>query len=682
MTQKQSSYSIVILISVLVLFVAGRFVGSLLFDYDWSFAYWQFESIWFPIGWFVLAGGLGFVLIRFQDKIGEYFASRTRVILGLLLLLVILILTGYDSVVMGFGNRRIGQIVQADRVIYRWFELGSIGVVSLLYKLTLSIFSNKYMAGLVAWKTFSYACTFFTMAGSALLVRRVTIDKTRRVFYFILLFFGSQTPIYFGFVGIEAMIPLFSIWFALYAMNAVDNGSYFSLIMSWLTVLVGVLMHASLAFLIPAALFVTTVTIFRRAKMTVPITFGLIGYAILIWLAYMWANSSLEYKTLFLFLNGKLPHSDYGLFDERHLYDMIQLLCLVAPLTLAIKWSLLTKVKQVFSNRMIMMSWMMGLGGLTWLFISDPRQSIVLELPRMVAYLAPFSLFGLLLLRLGRDSIKGIRYYLPIAATAAIFIPLTFVPSYTSIKRTEAVTDHYMDDFNNYYHDACVAYRDAYFVRAEYPEADRWERRMTVKSEEYLNKRGSAGLAHQNDYSDALRVMYQMAAANPYWADPRAQIASMQMQAGRFQMAKPYIDTCLMMEPYNKNHYVQLYAYYRSIRNLPAALKTIHRALELFPHDSDIRSDEMLINYGMQNYQVADSLATELYYVSDTLPFPYLVRGLIAAKENDRPRAINNFEKFIQLAPYEPETPMIQNRLDSLKAITEALDSAAVLETR
>lgn len=681
MTQKQSSYGLVVLISVLVLFVAGRLIGSLLFDYNWSFVQWDLQPIYFPIAWFVLAFGLGYALIRFQDKIGDYFASRTRVLLGLCLVLVLLILTGYDSVIAGFGNRRLGQIVQADRIIYRWYEMGTIGVVSLLYKVALSLFDNKYTAGLVAWKTFSYACTFLTMIGSALLVKRITIDKTRRVFYFILLFFGSQTPIYFGFVGIEAIVPAFTIWFALFAMNAVDNGSYLSLLLTWLAVLGGVVMHASMAFLIPAALFVTTVTIFRRVKMLVPILFGLIGYVVLVWLAYLWAGSTLEYKGLFLFLKGKLPHSDYGLFDARHLYDMIQLLCLVAPLTLAIKWSLLGQTKRVFSNRMIMLSWLMGLGGLTWLFISDPRQSIVLELPRLVAYLAPFSLFSLLLLRMGRERIKQLKLYLPIAATAAIFVPLTFLPSYTSIERSEPITENYMNVFENYYHATCVAYRDAYFVRKEYKEADRWEQRMVVKSDEYLNLSGSAGLAKKDDLADALRVMYQMAVAYPYWADPRAQISTMQMRAGRFQMAKPYIDTCLMMEPYNRIHYINLYAYYRSIRNLPAALNTIHRALELFPHDNDIRSDEMLIEYGMGRYQVADSLATELYYVSDTLPFPYLVRGLVAIKEYDRTRAINNFEKFIELAPHDQETPRAQQRLDSLKA-TGAPDSTAVLKAR
>lgn len=669
MTENQSRVSVYLLSAGLGVFLIGRLFGADLFDNNWSFVHWRLQPLWYPIVWAVLAGSVGLVLYRYSEKIGNYFSSPAKVALGMGVVLTLLILFGFDSVVAGYGNRRMGQIVQADRIIYRWFEMGSVGLVACFYRFCQNIFSSDYTAGLIAWKLFSYGCTIVTMLGSVIMAGRLTVDKARRVLYFIILFFGSQTPVYFGFVGVETVVPAFSIWFALFAMSAVQDRSFTNLIAVWVTVAIGVAMHASLAFLIPAALFVTIVTLFKKINLVLPIGLALSGYAVLIWLAYQWAGSSLEYQTMFLFVEGKLPHADYGLFDSRRIGDLVQLLFLAAPLVVTVKCSLLGQIKKIFPNRSILMVWLMALGGLTWIFISDPRQSIVLELPRLVAYFAPFSIFIVLAARKARETIGGLKLYLSIIATAAIFIPMTFLPSYTSIAGSELIVDNYMEEQDAYYHDACVAYRDAYFVRGEYTEADRWERLMVVKSDEYLNIRGSADLAHQEQFSDAIRVLHQMIVANPYWAEPRVQLASIQMKVGRYQMAKPHIDTCLMLEPYNKNHHIHRYVYYRSIRNLPAALNAIERALELFPSDLDIQSDEMLLHYGMGHHQIADSLATELYHSSDTLPFPYYVRGMMAAKTNDRSRAIVNFEKFIELAPDEVETPMIQLRVDSLKAI-------------
>ena len=669
MTQNQSNSSLYLLFSVLGLFILFRLIGADLFDYNWSFVHWRVQPLWYPIVWSLSAIVIGFILYRYSNKIGDCFSSPAKVAMGMGILLVIMIVFGFDSVVSSYGNRRIGQIVQADVIIYRWFEMGSIGLVACLYRFAQNFFSSDYTSGLIAWKVFSYGCTVLTMIGSALLVKQLTIDKTRRFLYFLVLFFGCQTPVYFGFVGVETIIPVFVIWLTLFALNAIENHSFMNLLGVWATVVIGIAMHASLAFLVPAALFVTVVMLFKRINIAVPILLGMGSYALMIWLAYQWADSSLEYKTMFLFSDGKLPHSDYGLFDARRIGDFVQFLVLIAPLTAAVKWSLPKQALKIISSRSFWVIWLMSIGGITWIFITDPRQSIVLELPRLAAYFAPFSIYAVLLIRSARESIGGFKFYLPVVATAAIFVPLTFLPSYTSVTQSELLVDDYMEDYDDYYHDACVSYRDAYFVRGEYSEADRWERRMVVKSDDYLNIRGSADLGFQKQYSDAIRVLNQMRVANPYWADPRAQIASMQMQVGRFKMAKPHIDTCLMLEPYNKNHHVHLYAYYRGTRNLPATIKAIERALELFPNDLDIRSDEMLIHFGLGHIDIADSLATELYSVSDTLPFPYYVQGMIAVRANNRQRAIINFEKFVELAPDEVEAPMIQARIDSLKAL-------------
>jgi len=300
----------------------------------------------------------------------------------------------------------------------------------------------------------------------------------------------------------------------------------------------------------------------------------------------------------------------------------------------------------------------------TVVLILDPVYNIVLDYPRLTAYLFPISLALAVLVT--RQKNQGHNRLLAVLATVCLMLPLSYLPNYVRIAKADPYVTDYLEKHDSFYLDGCLAFRDAYFYRKELDEANAWEWKLPSKSPDYLNLEGVKALATQGEEVEALRTLYKIIAKNPYWSEARAVFVSIQMKPGRYALAKPQIDTCLMLEPYRKEYLMNLYRYYRDIRSYPQALMSIKKVLKIFPGDYELKTDLMIVYYRSGAPQTADSLADVLLAADSTLPYPYLIKGLIAERRNERQAAISLIKKFIALAPNEPDTPAIQERLNEL----------------
>jgi tetratricopeptide (TPR) repeat protein len=705
MTSSKNKISFYLLLSTVVLFLIGRLAGSSLFSNNWSFNHWNYLPIWYGITWFLALAVAAFLFWKFQDPLGSFFSTTRNIVGGLVVLFALLIVFQFDSFLYGGGNLRVAQIAQAKVIIHRWFEFGSILLVSGLFKLFRVFGLEENTAGVYAWRAFAHLCTALTLVGAVRLAMVMNSDRVRRFFLFVILVFGGQTLLYFGFIGIEPVIIPITTWFALYAYKTGEQRSAACMAAMWVIAAIGVFMHFSLVFLLPAAVYLTFAMFIRKTQAAwvafVPAAVTYVGLLVLI---YTWASDSLEFSKYLLFPEGKLPHSDYGIFSPRRIGDLLQLFFLAAPLVLVLKGTAFSRLWETLSSRAFAAGWLMAVGGTTAIVILDPINSIVLDFPRMIAYLTPYSfLFALLINRFYPSTYKP-RLWLGILAAAALLFPLSYLPSYTSINHSEPFVTDYLDKHDVYYRTACVSYRDAYFYRAKalkedtavsevyYPgdprldsaevlesrpasekalqRANEWEWKLPAMSPDYLNLRGCRELFFKGEYDEPIRVLNAMIARHPYWTGPRVLLISIQMKAGRYNLAKPHIDTCLMLEPYAREHHIHLYSYYRSIGNIQKAHEAVVYALELFPGDPEIETDYMLLNYRLGNFATADSLSQSLIAADSTLPFPHLVRGLIEDRNGNFEDAIDYYRKFITLGPNEVEVPMIQQRLDSLLSKT------------
>jgi hypothetical protein len=356
----------------------------------------------------------------------------------------------------------------------------------------------------------------------------------------------------------------------------------------------------------------------------------------------------------------------------------------------------------------------MALGGGTVLFVMDPFNSIVFDMPRMAAFLAPTALLtGLLLARVPTESVAG-RRLLGLMAVLSLVVPLCYLPIMLKINQVESYGREYFDKHEAHYLHAGFAFRDAYFFRRHFDErrtimripgfehiqrdqllqgvdpsvasadtsgreddslpldttnlekANQWDWLMPTKSDDFLNLRGANNLITAGRPEVALRYLYAMKAKRPYWTDARATLISVLMRLGRYAQARPELDSVLMLEPYRREHHMNNYIFWRDQRKYVEAFKAIERTVELFPDDPEILTDLMLIHQQVGNSEEAAALASSLNAADSMLPYPYLLWAFQADANKNYSAAVPFYEKFISLSPDDPDTERMRARLNEL----------------
>lgn len=705
-----------LLIAVALLFLAGRFLGGVLFDNNWSFTHFSHLPFWYPILWLVLSAGIIYSFINRSEALGKLCASRRHVVIASALLFVFMIIFRHDSFILGGGNMKVAMFAQADLFIPRWFEFGSTMLVSWVYAF-LSLFEMpRTMPAVLSWTVVSFMSTLAAFIGCIQLSRALTTDSMRRGLLFIVMFFGPQTVIYFGFIGVEPIVPAVSCWLALAIVRVNRAAGVGNLALVWLIAGLGVFMCNWLIFLTPAVLFVTVRAL---GKQTGKLSYGallsgVIGYVVVLALVYRQGVTDFEFSRFILFIRGKSPFGDYGLFSVRHISDVVQLFFLVAPTIVVTKFLWFRRLSALRTDANLVAFSLMALGGGTVLFVMDPFNSIVFDMPRMAAFLAPTALLaGLLLARVPTESVAGRR--LPVLmAVLSLVVPLCYLPIMLKIDRVESYGREYFDKYEVHYLHAGFAFRDAYFYRRHFDErktidripgfehinrenliqgagpsavsmdtsgrdgdslpadttnlekANQWDWLMPTKSEDFLNLRGSGDLITAGQPEVALRYLYAMKAKRPYWTDARATLVSVLMRLRRYAPARPELDTLLMLQPFRREHHMNNYIFWRDQRKYVEAFKAIDGAVELFPDDPEILTDLMLMHHRVGNKAEASALASSLNATDSTLPYPYLLWAFQADAKKNYSAAIRYYERFISLAPDDPDTEIMRQRLNEL----------------
>ncbi|RME19698.1 MAG: hypothetical protein D6800_13965, partial [Candidatus Zixiibacteriota bacterium] len=324
---------------VMVLYTVGRFFGAAITGGHWSFTHWQALPGWYPYFWIVIVVLLAIIVWRFGDTFGRWLNSSRRQLGALVILFLLLIVFHLDSFLFSAGNLRVAQIAQADKIFIPWYEAGTIVVVSAIYHL-FSVFGLKAnTASVWAWRVLAYGCTLLSLWAVARFAKRITDDPLKRVWLFVIGFLGPQTLLYLGFIGVEPVVLPVTLWFGYFVFALSKEHSVKSLMAVWLVVIIGAVMHVTLLYLLPAAVFVT-MAVLQRGNLgrLAALIMGILVLGGMILFVYHEAAGSLRLSAQLLFPHGKAPFTDYGIFSWRHLGDILGLFFLTAPLVLVIKY--------------------------------------------------------------------------------------------------------------------------------------------------------------------------------------------------------------------------------------------------------------------------------------------------------------------------------------------------------
>lgn len=648
------------------LMTIGRLLGIGPLDSVWSIAHWSATPIIGMLAWLVVTVLIGWLFLKYADR--DVSSPTWLHWMIAPAFIAIAILFRLDSFVYGGGNLRIADFAQTPQVIIRWFEYGAVAIVAKLYHSLREMDVPTREAAVNGWMIWSLVMAAVAALGAVRLASLLSSSFVKRLLTATLIFFGGHTLVLLGYTGPEAVVPTAVIWFAVAVVRYSQQRTLMQLSLCWGIALAGLLFHVSLLMLLPGCLVVTLSHFGGKKTSQVPLTGGLVALAVIVVGLYVQAGKSLELRSVILLFQSKYPFSDYGILSPRHLIDWLQLIVLGAPIIATTGYLYFTKQTSKEVKPAILALVVTSVSGLATMLVLDPYHSVVLDTPRLLSYLAPVSVLLACLLAADANADERAGRTLGVMASVSLSSLFAILPVYHSIACADKYVLPYLTSHDTYFTGATMAFRDAHFHRKEIDSARDWEDNLAVRSTDYFLLRGSDYLRQNGNYAAAVTEQTKIVTKFPYWAEPRAMLAVNLMSLGQYSTAKPHIDTCLMLQPYEKKHLINLYSYYRDIQDWENAVKEVAAAESIFPGDPEIRTDRMLILYRVRDYVAARVMADELLAQDSLLPFPYLVRGLLEEHDKNAPRAIPFYERFLKLAPKEPEAATIQRRLDSLKA--------------
>ncbi len=658
------------IIGIVLLYVALQFLGTEFYRNGWSFDHWQYLPFWYLISWIIISIVIAIIFIWNYQIIAKLLQSKMSSLIGLSVIAIVLFIAQYDSFLYGGGNLRAAQIAQTDYIVLRWFEFGTILLAGLLKELYSLFQIHHNTAGVLAWKSFSFACMLLTLIGAAKISGFLTEDKVRRFFYFIIIFFGPHFLLLFGFVGIEPIIVVLTIWFSYLTLLLYKKFTTYHLVLLWGIVAAGIFFQITAIYLIPVALYVTITAKNNNSSLAAVLaSFGV--WVIIIAGIYYYATNNMEWASKLLFLSGKPPHSDYSLFSIRHITDINQSVFLLFPAILVLNKFYFVEMKSTLSSPLTIALTLLCWSSFSLAFISDPVNSYVLDLPRFTAFMAPFGVtLAVLMSKHYEESEKksNMRIIGAVAAMSLIF-PLSNLPLYTNINTAEKYIESNLDKYDAYWITGVTSFRDSYFYMKNMDKANYWDNIYTVKSPDYLNLEGAREISENGLFAESIKSLNNMILRNPYWSAPRALYATIQMSSDYNRFAKPQIDTALMLEPFNKTNRMLLYSYYRNIEDYYNALIQVDSCLRLFPNDLEIKTDQMIINFRSGNLNAADSLSNYLLGKDENMPYPHIIKGFLNEKKGNLEDAVANYNKFLRLDPADKDTSIIRIRRDKLLEI-------------
>jgi len=402
-----------------------------------------------------------------------------------------------------------------------------------------------------------------------------------------------------------------------------------------------------------------TVKYFIKQKSIIPVVVGLKIYLLLIVAVYILSADNFGFARVILFPAGRNINHTYSLFSLNHIGDIIQIFLLFAPQIIAIKILFFKNRSKILSSVPFTAFILLILSCNTAIVILEPIHSITLDAIGYTVFLTPIAL---LLAYLLKDSLAGLKYY----AWLALFVPLSVLPVYTNLEISESHLKKYLEKNRQFYFGVGTAIQDSYFYKKELDKANYWYTNMTKLSSDFLDLTAAAEFASAEQYPDALRLLNQLKTKYQFWGEPRYQIALIQQNLKRYALARPEIDTCLMIDPYNIQYLKMDYGFYLNLGNYSKALEAVNRGLAVYHENYDMLTDLAIIQYRMKKFIEADNVAQKVLEKDSSQAYAYLVRGLIADFNKNPQSAIKNLEKFVQLAPNAFETPDIRKRLNIL----------------
>lgn len=658
-TKDNRSFYLLYFISLGIFFL-GRLVGPYLFENNWAFTHWNYTPWWYFIIFAVSTLATGFFIYQkseWLDKIN----SATKLWLTGLVIFALFFIFQTDSFLYSNGNYNMADLARITAVVYNWYDFGLTLVSKSLYALFRSFGLETNPAAYYSWKVISFGGTILSMIIAYLISRRMVAERRSRVLLFLGIFLGVHSLVYFGIVGFQTIILTFIYLFVYCLVRLVQSKNQSDFLWLTLTTVGAILFHPYLYILIPAYLICLLIFILK-VNSKISFTVGALAFIALLYFVYTTAMSNFALARHILFTNGPNISKTYNLFSLQHIGDIIILLFAFFPHLLLFKYIAFRQLGQIFKKPLLSVLLMLSIASNTLLVILEPINSMPLELPTFLIFLAPSSILLVFLALEHKLSVGRLKAI----ALLALILPLAFWPIYNRIDYAADYFDEYMEKNPHYYIEGCTAIQDSYHFNKEIEKANEWYLLLPKVSNEFMDLTVARESISANKEFLAISHLSKLKTKYPFMTEPRFLLANIYQRQRNYPLERAEIDTCLMLAPTDLKQLKMDYRYYRDVGKYLIGIEKAELVRKLYPDDVEIKEDLAIFNYRAGNYPIAEDLCDSLIFENPERPYPQLVKGLILEVKKDPLQAVQKYKKFLELAPKAGEAPQIKARLDSL----------------
>jgi len=680
-SSRLSSVTIVSGIAILLTFLLPAF-GGRLFNINWGMTQTATLPNGLYITWLILTA-LTLALLLFGRQQDILTSAMSKLLWNssysvyrwvlLLALLAVFVIFRFDAHLYGNSYIRIANFAQKSKAIFHWYDYGGTTLPYLFYALFKTLGITKITSATLGYQTASFLSgglfTILTYKTASILHD----NPTRRTNFFLMVMLSGTMLFFFGLVENTIFMPTLAALMILFAAKLIKTGpstGKFTAMLGFAAI--GVFTNILFLTVIPAVIYAGIVSAGKRdgALQRFGITIsGLIMIAGLIFV-YITAGGNVFLEDKLLYLTGKQPLPTYSLFSLPHLADLLNLLVAIIPLFLLFITAALFYPRSKGHRDISTFFAVLAIGQLLLLFVLDPKNGMIREIPMFAGLLTGFIFWGAYRLSdIDETEPNTSRWQHRLALPALLLILPTLIvhlaPTLT-VKRLDAFLEK--NEFK--YESALLAMRDYYLTNEEYDLADKREQSLRGKVPGYLKSQMVNDLYAHGRYTEALEYAERLIERHPYNASYHMQYGNVLKYFKRYRDADRELLTALQLDPDNAELYHFLSELYRETRNGEKCLAAIQSGLELEPDNMLLLVDLTGFHYLKRDYQTTDSLIRVIMDIDPDEPYAYMYRGLIAERAGRRQHAITAFQKFIELDEYLPEVPRIRERIERLSPNT------------
>lgn len=585
----------------------------------------------------------------------------------LIIMAVVFYYFSYQAHLYGDGYLRLANFTQRNQPVLEWWAFGSTLIPYLLFLIIKAFGLAKLASAVAAYKIIAVISGLVFIYLSMKIAERLADDDNHRLAAFMLFNLSGALLYFFGLIEIYPILLPVLAGFVYAGIRHAEEATGKSPVILWIIAAVGVLLHALFLTVVPALLYITLAgpkRSFRLRKLIVPSAAVIAGVVY----PYLAAAGNLAARARLLYFDGKPPDVAYGLFGGPHLLDTANLLYAMVPLALVFLVIIIAAIRFLKHDRFFMGLTILAVTQLVFVFISDPISGPARDIIRFGVLCSGFIFIGVYTLFRARDHLGlSANTVLTLCPTAfVIIIPLLVV--HLSPGWSEKRLDNHFIYHEHRAKPYLIALRDYYFVAGNAAHAAEIAASIPVRVPGELQSKVVDELFAAGRQSEGLNFANQLIERYPFRAHYRLQRANVLKYFKKYDEAEEEYLRALSLAPYNPDIHHFLSEVYREQRQEQRCYEVLDRAVRLAPGSVIILTDLMGYYYRTGRYRDCDSLAAVIIEIDSGAPYPVMYRGLMAEKMNQPRRALEFYNRFLEIDANLPEASIIRERINRLNA--------------